>query len=101
VAFLSGFLAEFGDKYVRMVRIGLARVKGKPEPFMQAVHEPGYEEDWVEGMVVLHNPNTRIKLPPELIPGASHEFLQPDGQLMSFSPDFHPLQSRTAITIET
>jgi hypothetical protein len=94
-----GYLAEFGDKRVRMVRSGLARVKGKPEPFVHQVHEARYNENWVEGMVVLHNPRALINLPPEMIPGASHDFLQPDGRIMSYSPDFHPLISRTAITV--
>jgi hypothetical protein len=66
---------------------------------VQTVHVAGYVEDWVGGMVVLHNPNARIKLPPELIYGASHDFLQPDGRIMSLSPEFHPLLSRTAITV--
>jgi hypothetical protein len=50
-------------------------------------------------MVVLHNPHARIRLPPEMIPGASHDFLQPDGKIISLSPDFHPLLSQTAITV--
>ena len=95
-----GYLSEFAHERVRMVRTGLARIKGRPERFVQVVHEPGYTEDWIEGMVVLHNPNARIKLPVEMIPGASHDFLEPDGRIMSFSPEFHPLQSRTAISIE-
>jgi hypothetical protein len=53
----------------------------------------------VEGMVVLHNPHARIKLHPEMIPGASHEFLQPDGRIMSLVPEFHPMFSQTAIRI--
>jgi hypothetical protein len=70
-----------------------------PEPFVHDVHEPGYTETWVEGMVVLHNPHARIKLHPEMIPGASHEFLQPDGRIMSLVPEFHPMFSQTAIRI--
>jgi hypothetical protein len=68
-------------------------------PFEHKVHEPGYTEAWVEGMVVLHNPHARIELPPEMIPGASHEFLQPDGRIMSLVPEFHPLFSQTEIKI--
>lgn len=93
------YLAEFGDKRVQMVRSGLARVQGKPELFVHKVHEAGYSENWAEGMVVLHNPRARIKLPPEMIPGASHDFLQSDGRIKSYTPDFHPLFSRTAITV--
>jgi ribosomal protein L30/L7E len=92
-----GYLAEFGNRRVQMVRSGLARIKGRPEPFVHKVHDPGYAESWTEGMVVLHNPRARIKLPMEMIPGASHDFLQSDGRIMSYSPEFHPLSSQTAI----
>jgi ribosomal protein L30/L7E len=95
-----GYLAEFGSKRVRMIRSGLARIDGNSEPFVHKVHELGYAESWAEGMVVLHNPRARIKLPMEMIPGASHDFLQSDGWIMSYSPKFHPLLSRTAITVE-
>jgi hypothetical protein len=99
-----GYLAEFGNRRVRMVRTGVARGEGDPKnplpkPFKHNVHEPGYTETWVEGMVVLHNPQARIKLRPEMIPGASHEFLQPDGRIMSLVPEFHPMFSETEIKI--
>jgi hypothetical protein len=68
-----------------------------PTPFVQEVHDPGYSETWVEGTVVLHNPNALVELNPALIPGARHEFLQPDGRIMSLMPDFHPLFSQTLI----
>jgi len=101
-----GYLAEFGSRRVRMVRTGFARGEGNsgnqaPAPFEHNVHEPGYMETWVEGMVVLHNPQARIKLRPEMIPGASHEFLKTDGRIMSLVPEFHPVFSQTAIKIAT
>jgi hypothetical protein len=34
-----------------------------------------------------------------MIPGASHEFLQADGRIMSLVPEFHPVFSQTAIKI--
>jgi hypothetical protein len=87
-----------------MVRTGVARGEGDsenqlPKPFKHNVHETGYSESWVEGMVVLHNPHARTELPPEMIPGASHEFLQPDGTIISLLPEFHPVFSQTAIKI--
>jgi hypothetical protein len=48
-------------------------------------------------MVVLHNPQARIKLRPEMIPGASHEFLLPDGRTISLVPEFHPMFSITKL----
>jgi hypothetical protein len=99
-----GYIAEFGNRRVRMVRTGFARGEGDstnpaPKPFKHNVHDPGYTESWVEGMVVLHNPQARIKLHPEMIPGACHEFLQPDGRILSLLPEFHPVFSQTEIRI--
>lgn len=100
-----GFVAGFGDRRIRMTHSGIRRgeidVNGPgPLPFTRDVHSPGYVEKWVEGTVVLHNPNARIPLDPELIPGANHEFLQPDGSIMSMLPEFQPYSSGTSITIE-
>ena len=100
-----GYLAGFGNPKVRMVRTGFARGERNPDNpvpfrFSHEVHAPGYSETWVEGMVVLHNPNARIPLDPAMILGASHEFLQKDGSITSLVPSFHPLFSQTAITLE-
>jgi hypothetical protein len=51
-------------------------------------------------MVVLHNPHARLPLDPMLLEGAAHEFLQPDGRIMSMLPIFHPFFSETAVGIE-
>jgi hypothetical protein len=99
-----GFIAGFGDRKVKIIRRGLARGERNPDnpmpvPFVHKVYEAGYSETWVEGMVVLHNPNARIPLHPDMIPGASHEFLQDDGHIMSLIPDFHPYISETLILV--
>jgi hypothetical protein len=100
-----GFLAGFGSRRVLMVRTGIRRGERDsdgpmPKPFVQEVHRPGYEESWIEGMVVLHNPNARIPIDPMLLPGAAHEFLQDDGSIMSLLPEFHPFYSQTAIAVD-
>ncbi|WP_298190556.1 hypothetical protein [Novosphingobium sp.] len=100
-----GQIAGFGDPRVRMVRVGLARGElnqddPKPFPFEHNVSAPDYQESWVEGMVVLHNPRALIPLDPNQIPGANHEFLRPDGRIMSLLPDFQPYTSQTAITLD-
>lgn len=100
-----GQVAGFGDPRVRMVRTGLARGElnendPRPFPFEHNVSAPGYQESWVEGMVVLHNPHALIPLDPNQIPGANHEFLQPDGRIMSLLPEFQPYMSYTAITLD-
>lgn len=100
-----GFLAGFGDRRVTMVRSGLARgelnrADMRRWPFEQAVSDPAYRESWVEGMVVLHNPAARIPLDPGLIPGADHEFLQPDGSIISLLSEFQPYTSATSIILD-
>jgi hypothetical protein len=99
-----GYIAGFGNREVQMVRSGIARgelnpADPRPTMFRHEVRDPGYSESWIEGAVVLHNPNARIPLDPDLIPGAAHEFLQPDGSIMSLLPDFQPYMSRTSITL--
>lgn len=96
-----GHIAGFGDPRVKMIRRGFERRDSDrqspwPRPFVHDV-DYNYEETWVEGMVVLHNPDAATPLDPALIPGAAHEFLQPDGSIMSLLPDFHPLFSETFV----
>ena len=100
-----GYVAGFGDRRVRMIRRGIVRrdydlVDPRPVPFEDRVHDPGYEETWVEGMVVLHNPNARIPLDPAMLPGATHEFLEPDGRITSLLPERPVYFSQTTIALE-
>ncbi|SCB52342.1 ribosomal protein L30 [Bradyrhizobium yuanmingense] len=94
-----GYLAGFGSKNVRMVRKGVAQDERHGIPFVQVIHAPRYSETWVEGMTVFHNPDARIPLDPDLIPGACHQFLQPDSSIVSLTPPFHPMFSETAIWV--
>lgn len=100
-----GHVAGFGDPRVRMVRSGLARGEldpsnPLPKPFRQDVSAPGYSESWIEGAIILHNPNARVPLDPGLIPGAAHEFAEPDGRLYSLLPEFQPWLSGTSIRLD-
>ena len=98
-----GFKSKFGSRSVRMIRRGTRYVHdrnaARPHPFVQMVHAPDYVEDWVEGMNVYHNPTALIPLPPEMLPGAAHHILRPDGQIGSVVPDFHPFGTETAIFV--
>lgn len=99
-----GYIGRFGDPRVRMIRSGIRRGERDadgpmPKPFRQIVHATGYSETWVEGMVVLHNPHALCPLNPALIPGAAHEFLRPDGRIMSMLPPFHPFTAMTSIVV--
>jgi hypothetical protein len=83
-----------------MIRFGVRRGErdgdGVPaKPFQQEVWSGEYEETWIEGMSVLHNPRAKIPLEPMMLAGAAHEFLQPDGRLQSLIPEFHPVFSNT------
>ncbi|WP_420839350.1 hypothetical protein [Bradyrhizobium oropedii] len=94
-----GYLAGFGSKHVRMVRSGVAQDDQHRTPFVHVIHAPRYSETWVEGMTVFHNPGARIPLDPDLIPGACHQFLQPDNSIVSLAPQFHPMFSGTSIWV--
>lgn len=97
-----GYLAGFGPRDLKMTRSGVARGTSFERPlvpFTQKVYAPDYQENWVEGMVVLHNPNAKIALEHELIPGALHKCADKNGDLDAIAPDFHPLVSRTAIGV--
>lgn len=96
-----GAMTRFGDPSLKIIRQGMLRRDGDPidptpKPFRQEVG-PGYDEGWVEGMVVLHNPKALRPLDPDLLPGANHEFLQDDGTILSLLPEFHPWISSTFV----
>ena len=100
-----GFVAGFGDRRIRMTQTGIRRGEidqagPGPLPFSRDVHAPGFAETWIEGAVILHNPNARIPLDPELIPGANHEFLRADGSILSQLPEFQPYSSGTIISLD-
>jgi hypothetical protein len=98
-----GVLAGFGSKRVRLVRRGKA---SNPDPnamqyavFVHDVNAPDYEESWIEGMDVFHNPNALHPLHPMMLPGATHHRLIEDGQVESLSPPWQPFGSTTEIEI--
>jgi hypothetical protein len=94
-----GLFAGFGSPRLRLVRIGTA-VDHDPnatEPlhFRRAVNDPDYQETWTEGLDFWHNPKAKQPLTPDLLPGAAHHRLFPDGQVESITPEWHPLGSFT------
>ena len=86
---------------VQMIREGFAYEPdpdaAAPRPFRHVVGDPGYEEAWIEGLDVYHNPCAVLPLDPRLLPGAAHVRLRDDGQIVAVTPDWHPLGSRTLI----
>jgi hypothetical protein len=78
-----GYIAGFGDRRVKIIRRGLVRGehnKDDPRPryFVHDVSDPSYSESWVEGMVVLHNPNALIRLPPPLTAQVTNSWRKTD-----------------------
>jgi len=98
-----GMIAGFGSPRVQMIRQGMAinldPNASAPTPFRHQVNDPAYRETWVEGLDVFHNPRALIPFPRELLPGAAHLRLADDGRILATVPDWHPLGSRTLITV--
>jgi hypothetical protein len=94
-----GILNGFGSGRVMSIREGTMVNHDPnatlPKYFRVLVNAEGYEESWVEGLSVLHNPHALHPLDPDLIPGAAHLFLQEDGNVVSHTPDFFPFGSVT------
>jgi hypothetical protein len=68
---------------------------GVEEAFSQMV-TPGYEEDWIDGFTVFHNPNALNPLPFDAFPGAAHVF-EEDGLRKQAFPAGHLVSSTTEI----
>lgn len=94
-----GVLAGFGTGRVLLIRDG-----NMPDPdpnateplrFRALVNAPDYDESWVEGLNVYHNPTAKDPLDRLLFPGAAHHDCADDGQVSSTLPAFHPFASTT------
>lgn len=97
-----GIAAGLGDPNVTAVHKGRRFSKdntGVEEEFSQRVDE-GYEEDWVDGLTVFHNPNALHPLPFEALPGAAHVF-EEDGLHRELAPAGHLVTSTTDIVTTT
>lgn len=94
-----GLQGGFGSGRVLMIREGTAVDHDpnalEPKIFRAVVNSEGYEEGWVEGANIFHNPNALHPVPEDWFPGAAQHHLLPDGQMLSTTPDFHPYSSTT------
>ncbi|WP_341977782.1 hypothetical protein [Microbacterium sp. LWO13-1.2] len=93
-----GIAAGMGDPSVTVKHEGRRFSKdntGVEEAFSQTV-TPGYEEDWIDGLAVFHNPNALNPLPFEAFPGAAHVF-EEDGLHRQITPAGHLVSSTTEI----
>jgi hypothetical protein len=92
-----GFISNFGDPDVHMIRRGLAYQGGiSPQVFVAEIDKYRYTESWCEGLEVFHNPKALVPLPEYLMPGVSHTTVR-DGQIVSSHPPFFPVGSMTVI----
>ncbi|OWP20316.1 hypothetical protein CBF90_02045 [Microbacterium sp. AISO3] len=93
-----GIAADMGDPSVTVKHRGRRYSKdntGVEVDFEQFVG-PGYEEDWVDGLTVFHNPKALNPLPFEAFPGAAHVF-EENGLHRQISPAGHLVSSTTQI----
>ncbi|MGB3763018.1 MAG: hypothetical protein WA966_07315 [Ornithinimicrobium sp.] len=99
-----GVSAGFGSPDVQLIHSGLAADHDPdavtPTRFSRVVGE-GYEEAWMTGMDVFHNPHAAVPLDFDAFPGAAHHVLVPDGTVQSTIPEWHPLSSINAIIVAT
>ena len=96
-----GIQAGLGSKSIIVMRVG-DRVNPDPscsEPlsFSYRVDENG-NETWCQGLNLFHNPNAKIPINMDLFPNIGHHKLQ-DGELVSWTPEFHPYSSMNYKTI--
>lgn len=96
-------MAGFGSSNVNLVRLGHAVDHDpnaeKPLNFSHHVNSPEYNEYWVEGLDIFHNPQALNSFDPTMLPGAAHHWILPDGQMDSHTPEWHPLGSVTYIMV--
>ena len=94
-----GVVAGFGSPNVLTSRLGIVVNHDpnatEPRIFRVEVDLERYSEEWREGIDIWHNPHALHPLDPDLLPGMAHHMLQPDGNVVSFTPDWHPLSSQT------
>jgi hypothetical protein len=97
-----GVAAGFGPLNVVLIRKGFAADPdpnaSEPVPFLHVVSE-GYQESWVEGTDVYHNPYATHPLEPGVLPGAAHHHLMANGLVETTAPSWQPLSSVTSIIV--
>lgn len=95
-----GAAAGFGSDNVILIRRGFAwnphPDASEPIPFLHVV-STDYDETWVEGMDIYHNPNALHPFDPDLMPDAAHHHLREDGLIETTSAGWKPIRSRTSV----
>ncbi|WP_146073352.1 hypothetical protein [Cryobacterium sp. N22] len=97
-----GIAAGMGDPTVTAQHVGRRFSKAnaaEEEAFSHLVTED-YEEDWIDGLTVFHNPNALHPLPLEALPGAAHVF-EEKGLHRQFTPVGHLVTSTTTLIVSS
>ncbi|WP_213815227.1 hypothetical protein [Glaciihabitans sp. dw_435] len=93
-----GIAAGMGEPTVRAQHAGRRfsnSTDGVEEAFSHLVTED-YEEGWIDGLTVFHNPSALRPLPFEALPGAAHVF-EEGGLRRQFTPAGHLVTSTTTL----
>ena len=100
-----GVLAGFGSDRIKLIRTGHLKDHDPdaavPKEFSIDVRDPAYSETWAEGLSVYHNPRALIPLDRKVFPGSAHHYIQDDGMMVSYMPDYFPMGSITTIVTLT
>ncbi|MDD2774805.1 MAG: hypothetical protein PHU06_02500 [Gallionella sp.] len=95
-----GKLAGFGDSSVSVLYHGTCHKHDDnaalPDQFSFEINDT-YEETWGEGISIFHNPRALYPLSREIFPSVAHHYMQEDGQIYSFLPEFHPYGGLTVM----
>jgi len=98
-----GLQAGFGSNRTKILRYGTAYKKRNEmqsiEHYSYYVSESSATEQWVEGLDVFHNPRATHPLPMHALLGASHHYLKENGEIESWLPEWHPIQSFIRIEV--
>lgn len=93
-----GIAAGMGIESVTAIHSGIRFAhdnSGQQVRFSLEVKE-GYEEEWIDGLTVFHNPAALRPLPMEALPGAAHVF-EKDGLRTQLAPSGHVVTSTTQL----
>lgn len=99
-----GLINGFALEGTQMRRVG---IKYNPDPnatepllFNLNVNDENYQELWIEGLNVIHNPNALIPLPSSVFENAVQYYLLPDGNIKcEYFQSFQPIGSITKIKL--
>lgn len=93
-----GYELGYSDKDIIMIRSGLAFDKTSidtPKTFCYLVNRNKQQENWKEGVVLFHNPNAKIKLPPLLFDDIKQVWINEEGKIDGVIPAFFPFTALT------